>query len=84
MTESDLTPLERNIIKALYLANKPLTANQVAKKAGCPWPTARDNLLSLFHKGITLFGYYERGKRLRWLLKSKGNVEQFYVWPWQD
>jgi response regulator of citrate/malate metabolism len=66
MTNPDLTSIEKDIVKALYIANKPLTANQVAKRAECSWPTAREYLVSLFHKGITLFGYYEKGKHLRW------------------
>ena len=81
MSDPELTPIEKDIIKALYAANKSLTANQVSKRVGCTWDTAYQYLISLYHKGITLFGYFENGKHVRWFLRTDRGEEKYRYQP---
>lgn len=77
MSDPELAPIEKDIIKVLYAANKPLTTNQVSKKVGCTWDTAHQYLLSLYRKDITRYGYFTYGKRLHWFLKTDKRDEDF-------
>ena len=62
-----LKPIEKNIMNALYLANKALTTQKVAERADISWQTAKNNLEELYRKGHVDSGKY--GKSIYWWIK---------------
>lgn len=61
-----LSPDEKRIVQVLYVANRPLSTNQVSIRAKVAWLTAKKNLGSMFKRGLV--AYKRKGKAIYWWL----------------
>ncbi len=67
----DLNLIERRILKVLYLANRPLTTSEVAKKSEISWQTTKKYLDILYFVKTLVHARRVSNKSIYWWLVTE-------------
>jgi response regulator of citrate/malate metabolism len=66
-SQQEFTASQKSILTILYNAQKPLTTNDIAKRAGIAWITAKKYLQEMLTNNVLRTG--RKGKSIFWWIR---------------
>lgn len=66
---STLSPIEKRIVNILYVAQKPLSTSDIAKRSQLSWATTKKYLARLY--GKKFLRRAKKGKAIYWWIRTE-------------